>query len=144
MLCFTRYDTEHIFRLAMGVAGFKCKAQVIWDKVVHGMGDLKGDFASQHENIIFATKGRFKFHGKRGKSVIRVQRVDPDKLVHPNEKPVELIEQLVELICVKGGTVLDPFAGSGTTGVACKRTGRDCILIEQSPEYIKIIKARNE
>lgn len=42
----------------------------------------------------------------------------------------------------KGGIVLDPFAGSGTTGVACQNTGRDCILIEREDEYIEIIKAR--
>lgn len=72
----------------MREAGFKDKAQVIWDKVVHGMGDLRGDFAPCHENVIFATKGRFTFPGKRPKSVIRVQRVDASKLAHPNEKPV--------------------------------------------------------
>jgi len=41
-----------------------------------------------------------------------------------------------------GGIVLDPFAGSGTTGVACQNTGRDFILIEREKEYIDIIKAR--
>lgn len=39
-------------------------------------------------------------------------------------------------------TVLDPFAGSGTTGVACKNLGRDFILIEKEPEYIEIINKR--
>ena len=45
LLCFTRWDTEQQFRDALTKSGFKCKQQIIWDKVVHGMGDLKGDFA---------------------------------------------------------------------------------------------------
>ena len=55
MACFVRYDVEHDFRRAMEMAGFMVKGQIIWDKVVHGMGDLKGAFAPCHENVIFAT-----------------------------------------------------------------------------------------
>jgi DNA modification methylase len=61
LLCFTRYDTENDFRWAMKLAGFMPKAQIIWDKQIHGMGDLKGDFAPQHENIIFANQGKVYF-----------------------------------------------------------------------------------
>jgi site-specific DNA-methyltransferase (adenine-specific) len=53
------------------------------------------------------------------------------------------MEYLVTLTSTPtGGIVLDPFAGSGTTGVACKKLGRDFILIEKEEEYISIIKAR--
>ena len=62
---------------------------------------------------------------------------------HPNVKPLKLMEYLCILTKTPtGGTVLDPFAGSGTTGLACKNTGRDYILIEKEQEYIDIIKAR--
>ncbi len=62
---------------------------------------------------------------------------------HPTVKPVKLMEYLCKLTKTPtGGIVLDPFGGSGTTGVACKRTGRDCILIEKDLEYVKIIRAR--
>src|SRR6185436_17533840 len=47
---------------------------------------------------------------------------------HPTVKPIKLIEWLVKLVTPPGGTVLDPFAGSGTTGVAAMATGRDAIL----------------
>jgi len=142
LLCFTRWDTEQQFRDALTKSGFKCKQQIIWDKVVHGMGDLKGDFASQHENIIFATKGRFIFKGKRPKSIFRFQRVTSDKLVHPNEKPIELLEALVNAITIENDLVLDCFAGTGTTGVACRNLNRNFIGIEISEEYVKIIKDR--
>jgi DNA modification methylase len=62
---------------------------------------------------------------------------------HPTVKPLKLMEYLCTLTKTPtGGIVLDPFAGSGTTGLACINTGRDYILIEREEEYIPIIKAR--
>ena len=62
---------------------------------------------------------------------------------HPTVKPLKLMEYLCTLTKTPtGGTVLDMFAGSGSTGVACQNTGRDFILIEMTPEYIPIIEAR--
>lgn len=105
------------------------------------MGDLRGDFAPCHENVIFATKGRFTFPGKRPKSVIRVQRVSAEALKHPNEKPVELMRYFVEHLTKPGGTVMDCFMGVGATGRACIETERDFIGIELDPEYCKIAEA---
>jgi DNA modification methylase len=50
-------------------------------------------------------------------------------------KPVDLMQWLCRLVCPKGGTVLDPFAGTGTTGEAAWREGMRAILIEREPEY---------
>lgn len=61
---------------------------------------------------------------------------------HPTVKPVALIQYLIRLITPPGGTVLDPFAGSGTTGLAALTGGVDCVLIEREPEYVDIINAR--
>jgi len=61
---------------------------------------------------------------------------------HPTVKPVALMRWLVRLITPPGGTVLDPFMGSGTTGVACAREGREFIGIEREPEYLAIAEAR--
>ena len=61
---------------------------------------------------------------------------------HPTVKPTELMKWLVKLVTPEGGVVLDPFAGSGTTLVACKELGRSCIGIEREPEYVEIIKRR--
>lgn len=63
---------------------------------------------------------------------------------HPTVKPIKLMEYLCKLITPPGGTVLDPFMGSGTTGVACKRLGFDFIGIEMNEEYIEIAKKRIE
>ena len=61
---------------------------------------------------------------------------------HPTVKPVALMEWLVTLVTPQGGVVLDPFAGSGTTLVACERLGFDSIGIEREAEYVEIIKRR--
>jgi site-specific DNA-methyltransferase (adenine-specific) len=61
---------------------------------------------------------------------------------HPTVKPVDLIAYLCRLVTPLGGTILDPFAGSGTTGMACMREGFNAVLIEREAEYIADIKRR--
>lgn len=67
---------------------------------------------------------------------------NPNKNNHPTVKPIALMEYLVKLVSREGAIILDPFAGSGSTGVACKNTNRDYILIERENDYIPIINAR--
>ena len=57
---------------------------------------------------------------------------------HPTGKPIEIMKRLVEMLTPEGGTVLDPFCGSGTTAVACKELGRNYICIEKEKEYFDI------
>jgi len=61
---------------------------------------------------------------------------------HPTVKPVDLMAYLCRLITPPGGLVLDPFAGSGTTGMACMREGFNAILIEREAEYVADIRRR--
>jgi len=63
---------------------------------------------------------------------------------HPTVKPVDLMRWLVRLVCLPGGTVLDPFMGSGTTGVACSREDVGFVGVERDPEYMAIARARVE
>lgn len=67
--------------------------------------------------------------------------LDKDKL-HPTQKPVALFEYLIKTYINEGDLVLDNCAGSGTTGIACKSTNRNYIIIEKEPEYIEIINKR--
>jgi len=61
---------------------------------------------------------------------------------HPTQKPVALMKALIELTTKEGQTILDPFMGSGTTGVACRNTGRKFIGIERDPGYFAIAEQR--
>lgn len=66
------------------------------------------------------------------------------KRFHPTQKPLKLIERLVQASSNKGDVILDPFMGSGTTGVACKHLDRNFIGIELDPNYFKLAKERIE
>ena len=66
----------------------------------------------------------------------------PEGNFHVTVKPVELMRYLVRLVCRKGGLVLDPFAGSGTTCIACKMEGMDFIGCELNPQYAEIAEHR--
>jgi site-specific DNA-methyltransferase (adenine-specific) len=61
---------------------------------------------------------------------------------HPTQKPVQLLSRIIQDYTNPGDTILDPFMGSGTTGVACVQTGRNFIGIEIDPDYYKIAEKR--
>lgn len=141
-LVFCRWDVLPDFKRAMELAGFRVKAQVVWDKESHGMGDCEGNFAPCHELILFGVKGRYIFPGKRPRDVIHCPKVSSAHMMHPNEKPVALLKTLIESTTREGETVLDPFLGSGTTAVACRECDRSCIGYELDPQYYETTKAR--
>jgi site-specific DNA-methyltransferase (adenine-specific)/modification methylase len=63
---------------------------------------------------------------------------------HPTQKPIQLMEHFINLLTFEGETIMDPFMGSGSTGVASKSLGRNFIGIELSPEYFDIANQRIE
>lgn len=65
-----------------------------------------------------------------------------EKQYHPNQKPLMMMERLIRICTNEGDVVLDPFAGSGSTLVACKKSNRDFIGIEQNIDYVNIINDR--
>lgn len=75
-------------------------------------------------------------------NVWHVPPVPTNKRLHTCQKPVEILERLVRVSCRPGGTVLDCFMGSGSTGVAALRMGRGFIGIEQDPEMFQVAKKR--
>lgn len=71
-------------------------------------------------------------------------RSEHGRALHPTQKPIGIVEPLLLYSCPEGGQVLDPFAGSGTTGLAARRHRRNATLIEAKPDYADIIRARME
>ena len=144
VMIFTRWDVQHRFIDVMQFNGMKPKNILIWDKVVHGMGDLSRSYGGRYESVIFWSAKNFKFNGKRPTDLLRHQRVSPHRLIHPNEKPISLLQELICQTTRGGEVVLDCFMGSGSTGVACANTGRKFIGIELDRGYFEVAQNRVE
>lgn len=120
---------------------------LVWDKATPGAGDLTAAWSPAHEPISF-TVSKHRHAGETGKtsvavrmrkgSVLRFARPTGRKVRHPSEKPVPLLRELVESSSRQGDTVLDPFAGIGSTGVAAILSGRRCVLVEIERKWADI------
>jgi site-specific DNA-methyltransferase (adenine-specific) len=128
-------------------------ATLIWDKVVIGPGDLSAPWGPAHEPISFTTQVRSKANRADGYglasarlrkgSVIRVPRLHSRAVAkHPTEKPIKLLRILIESSSTFDETVLDPFAGSGSTLEAAVLEGRKAIGIEIDEHYCEVIAKR--
>jgi site-specific DNA-methyltransferase (adenine-specific) len=112
-------------------------ARLIWDKGDWpGMGDLSFPWGPSDEEVYILGDG---WVGTREGTILRRRRIGGNGL-HPTEKPVDLMEQLVRK--APPGTVLDPFTGSGTTLVAARNLGRKAIGIEIEEGYCEIAAER--
>lgn len=138
---FCSWHKVDVFKVALE-RHFKIKNLLVWVKNNHGSGDLRGAYAPKHEFVFFVHKGRCLLRDGRRPDVLDYAKVSGSKLVHPTEKPTELLSRLVKDASDEGDTVLDPFMGSGTTGVAAKKLGRNFIGIELDPNYFQIAKDR--
>ena len=99
------------------------------------VGGNKGTYGNYDEDIKFNNE-------YYPTSIIEVSNANQKEKVHPTQKPVELMEYLVKTYTNEGETVLDNCMGSGTTGVACKKTGRHFIGIEKDEKYFEIAVSR--
>ena len=102
-----------------------------------GMFGMPNDATSEYDDE--GSAARFFYCPKTSKSE---RHNGLEKNTHPTVKPIELMKYLCRLVTPKGGTVLDPFMGSGSTGMAAKDEGFDFIGIEKEEEYFKICESR--
>ena len=125
-------------------------AELVWEYGWISGGRTKSEhFYPTHNTIHFCGERLFKFDTKNGSIIKRQagfssprQCSYAKKSGHPYEKPLKLMEYLVERSNAE--TILDPFMGSGTTGVACKNLNRSFIGIELDEGYFNIAKQRIE
>jgi site-specific DNA-methyltransferase (adenine-specific) len=121
-------------------------AELVWDKVTVGMGDLTQAWGSSHESITFGVHVKRRSDRQKGAgnlaarlrrgSILRWQRPNCGLgKRHSNEKPWQILADLIESSTVRGDLVVDPCAGSGSTGVAAILEGRRCFLVEYDREH---------
>ena len=121
---------------------FDIKNVIVWWKHGGGIGDLKHTLLTDYEIAIVCHKGKCKIRGKRCGSVWECNKVNPNKMLHPTQKPEKLLEELIEKYSDSGATVLDCFMGSGTTAIACINTNRNYIGFELDKHYCDIANER--
>lgn len=112
---------------------------IVWDKQQIGMGYA---WRRMHEWIGYQPREKHRLRDLGLGDIIRCPGVVEKS--HPTEKPVGVIEPLLVNSSDKSDRILDPFMGSGTTGVACVRLGRKFIGIEKEPKYFDIAVKRIE
>ena len=139
MYAFCQWSKWSELEVAVKRCGFTVKNMIVINKSNHGMGDVKGQYAPKHELLMYATKGRHILDNSqlgRGCDVFNGKVLFSGSVRrHPNEKPVAWLEPFIKRSCPVGGIVLDPFMGSGSTGIACLNTKRDFIGIEIDEKF---------
>ena len=109
--------------------------KTLFGSVFHAIGESTSSANPGSAGNISPGRTRFRYTSKAGSD-------DRWGSKHPTVKPIDLMRWLCRLVTPPKGLVLDPFAGSGTTGIACLAEGFDAILIEREDEYVADIEAR--
>jgi LSD1 subclass zinc finger protein len=126
----------HTLKKAFTDAGGHWSTFLIWAKSNFTLG--RSDYQRQYEPILYGWReGAEHFWcGARDQSDLWLVNKPTVNELHPTQKPVELIERAIRNSCKPGDTVLDGFAGSGSTLIACETTNRQGRLIELDPRYV--------
>ncbi len=149
-LAFCQAEAVADWRADMEAAGGRWVRSQIWVKP-DSSPQLTGDRPAQgYESIAtgWFGAGRSKWNGGGRRGVYTFSKHDSgfghggSSNEHPTKKPIALMNELVSLFSEYGQTVIDPFMGSGTTGVACVNLGRKFIGIERDPDYFEIAVER--
>ena len=148
------YADEYLYRegLLDSLKSLDCRQLIFWSakvefpldySAVH-IWDKKLRAGSHYERIFERNGGKTYtvFNHCSNNNKITGQMLRDEYLGHPSQKPIALLHQIIEDYTSEGDTILDPFMGSGTTGVACVQTGRNFIGIEIDPAYFAIAEKR--
>jgi DNA modification methylase len=146
IIAFCQAEGVAPWRDAIEAAGAKYKSPMIWVKP-DGMPQFNGQGPGMgFESMVSAWSGkghsRWNGGGRHGVFVVPKGEGGGQKNEHETQKPVRLMSELVQLFSNPGETILDPFMGSGTTGVAAVQLGRRFIGVEREPRYFEIAKRR--
>jgi DNA modification methylase len=134
----------HTLHKAFTESGGHWSTFLIWAKNTFTMG--RADYQRQYEPILYGWKEGTDHYwcGARDQGDVWFVKKPVANDLHPTMKPVELVERAIRNSSKSRDTVLDPFAGSGSTLIACEKTGRQARLIELEPKYCDVIIRRFE
>ena len=134
----------HTLQKAFTAAGGHWSTFVIWAKDRFTLG--RSDYQRQYEPLLYGwLEGNEHFWcGARDQGDIWFVNKPRANVLHPTQKPVELVERAIKNSSKSRNTVLDPFGGSGTTLIACEKNGRHARLVELEPRYVDVVVRRWE
>lgn len=135
---FSTFKTIDVFKVEFEKY-FELKNVIIWNKGNFGTGNY---YRFKYEMVLFGQKGNRPLKSHSFADVIDCDGTG--NLYHPTQKPVDLLKVFVENSTDVDDVVLDPFMGSGSTGVACRRLGRSFIGFELNSDYFNIARERIE
>lgn len=145
IVAFCQVEAAMAWRQMLEAGGATYRRTGVWVKP-DAMPQFSGDRPGMgYESIVFAhAPGRSRWNGGGRVGVFTHNKNSGGAHDHETQKPLPLMIELVELFTDSGEAVLDPFAGSGTTGVACLRLGRRFLGIEKSEKYAALARERLE
>jgi len=135
-------SVQREFQNALEAAGFEVRCQLVWAKNTFAWGF--GRYKFQHEPIFYAYVAGQKdpWYGDKSQSTLWEENKPAANRLHPTMKPVELIDRALLNSTEPGDLVADLFGGSGSTMIACEKTGRVSRLMELDPRYGDVIVQR--
>lgn len=131
-------NLEEVLRVGRE-CGFKLHNVLVWEK---GTTNPNRWYMKNCEFTVFFYKGQAKTINNPGSQQVHMFKNPVGDKLHPTEKPVKLFQFYIENSSNEGDLVLDPFMGSGTTAVACKKCGRNFVGFEIDSKYYEIIEER--
>jgi DNA modification methylase len=151
----------HNLRMAIDDCGLKWGDYLVWVKHSHVLGrkdynqrselialgdatSFPGDAPERADFVLYGWPRRHRFFGPATRNNVLEYRKPLASKLHPTMKPIELLRQLIEDGSAGGAVIYDPFAGSGSTIIACEMAGRSCCAIELDPLYVDVIVRRWE
>jgi|WetSurMetagenome_2_1015567.scaffolds.fasta_scaffold05447_10 DNA modification methylase len=142
-ICMSTKEWASVSR-ALAEAGGHWSDTIIWEKDRFVLG--RSDYQRAYEPIWYGWREGVKHHFAGGRDQGDVWKIErpSDSPLHPTMKPLPLIERAIENSSQAGNLVLDLFLGSGSTLIACERTGRTCYGMEVDPHYCSMVIARWE
>lgn len=132
---FTDWRQYPVMAASIQAAGFTWRGSIVWDKT-ESARPRKGAYRQQAEFALWGSKGKFSSEGPALPGVFRYSALNGGQKLHTTAKPLQLMSDIIK-IC-PDGVILDPFAGSGTTGIAALRAGFRFVGVECEESYYNI------
>ena len=128
---------------ALSLCDMPASSCLVWDKEWIGPAGPQ-QLRGRYEIVMFSAMPEGRIDDRAAPDVLSCKWMAGNMKTtkHPAEKPVQLLRRLIELTTPAGGAVLDPFNGSGSTGVAAVECGRSYVGIEREAEYVEIARER--